>query len=122
MCIFFGVSRTAYYAWIRRSHKADKDIERMQWVQETYTASHQTYGYRRITLWIQEHKRVVINHKAVLRLIHKMGIRSVARKRRAFKKLDEIESIHCYPNILKRVFAATKPNQKWVTDVTYIHI
>ena len=121
MCKFFGISRAAYYAWVHRSRKADKDIERMQWVQEAYAASHQTYGYRRITLWIQTHKQVRINHKAVLRLMNKMGIRSIARKRKVYKQLEEIESIHNYPNILNREFTATKANQKWVTDVTYIH-
>jgi putative transposase len=121
MCNFFGVSRAAYYAWVSRSHKADKDTGRMQWVQAAYAASRQTYGYWRITLWIREHKQASINQKAVLRLMNKLGIRSVARKRKVYKKLDEIESIHTYPNILNREFAATRPNQKWVTDVTYIH-
>jgi hypothetical protein len=68
-----------------------------------------------------ELKGISINHKAVLRLMNKMGIRSIARKRKVYKKLDEIESIHSYPNILNREFTATRPNQKWVTDVTYIH-
>ena len=79
------------------------------------------YGYRRITIWLQVHKGVCINHKAVLRLMNKMGIHSVARKRKIFKKLDEIEATHYYPNLLARDFTATQPNQKWVTDVTYIH-
>jgi putative transposase len=36
------------------------------------------------------------------------------------KKLEEISSYHRYPNVLNRDFIATKPNQKWITDVTYI--
>ena len=36
------------------------------------------------------------------------------------KKLEEIGTYHRYPNVLNREFVATKPNQKWVTDVTYI--
>ncbi len=93
----------------------------MTTIQEAYDKSHQTYGYRRITLWLQEHKRVCINHKAILRLMNKMGIHSVARKRKIYKKLDEVEARHYYPNILARDFTATQPNQKWVTDVTYVH-
>ena len=51
-------------------------------VQEAYDASHQTYGYRRIQMWIQQKRGVKINHKAVLRLMNKMGIRSIAQKKK----------------------------------------
>ena len=36
------------------------------------------------------------------------------------KKLEDIGTYHRYPNVLKRDFVAAKPNQKWVTDITYI--
>jgi putative transposase len=121
MCIFFGISRAAYYAWAKRIEMPDPDAERMTQVLETYQASHQTYGYRRVTMSLQTQRRICINHKAVLRLMNKLGIRSVARKRKIFKKLDGMESTHHYPNLLARDFTATRPNQKWVTDVTYIH-
>jgi transposase InsO family protein len=121
MCAFFGISRAAYYAWVRRLDQPDPDAGRMAMVQEAYDASHQTYGYRRIQIWIQQKRKVTINHKAVLRLMNKIGIRSIARKRKAQKKLDEYESYHRYLNILDRDFTANQPNQKWVTDVTYIH-
>jgi transposase InsO family protein len=120
MCAFFGVSRAAYYTWVKRTNQPDPDAERMALVQEAYDASHQTYGYRRIQMWIQQKRDVTINHKAVLRLMNKMGIRSIARKRKIYRKLDGYESYHLYPNVLDRNFTASKPNQKWVTDVTYI--
>jgi transposase InsO family protein len=92
----------------------------MSWVLAAYQASHRTYGYRRITLHLQTKERIWINHKAVLRLMNKLGIRSVARKRRIFKKVAQLESSYRYPNLLAQDFTATRPNQKWVTDVTYI--
>ena len=52
--------------------------------------------------------------------MNKLGIRSQARKPKMYKKLEEIGTYHRYPNVLNRDFVATKPNQKWVTDVTYI--
>jgi putative transposase len=121
MCVFFSVSRAAYYAWAKRIQKPDLDAERMSEVLEAYHASHQTYGYRRITYFLRAQRQLSINHKAVLRLMNKLGIRSVARKRKFFKKLDGMERIYRYPNHLDRDFSATRPNQKWVTDVTYIH-
>jgi len=121
MSNFFGLSRAAYYAWAKRIEGPDPDAERMAIILEAYDRSHQTYGYRRITFWLQEHQRVGINHKAVLRLMNKIGIHSVARKRKFYPKWTQIGSTHRYPNILARDFTATQPNQKWVTDVTYIH-
>ena len=120
MCAFFGVSRAAYYAWVNRGSRPDPDGDRMALIQEAYDASHQTYGYRRIQIWIQQNRGVTINHKAVLRLMNKMGIRSVARKRKLYRKLDGYKSFHLYSNILNRDFTASRPNQKWVTDITYI--
>jgi transposase InsO family protein len=120
MCTFLGVSRAAYYVWVKRLERADADGERLEQVQEAYERSHCTYGYRRIVLWLYKHKGVCINHKAVLRLMHKLNIRSVARKRKAFKSFRQAQIYRCYENVLNRKFTASQPNQKWVTDVTYI--
>ena len=120
MCEFFGVSRAAYYAWAGKLEATDPDQERMDKIQAVYEASHKSYGYRRITIQLQRKQGLRINHKAVLRLMGKLGIRSQARKPKMYKKLEEIGTYHRYPNVLNRDFVATKPNQKWVTDVTYI--
>jgi len=120
MCSFFGISRAAYYAWEKRITEFDPDTERKELVQKAYQASHRTYGYRRITWWIAQKCGVRINHKAVLRLMNRMGIRSVARRRRIYQKMSDWGTYHRYPNLLNRNFSANHPNQKWVTDVTYI--
>lgn len=120
MCEFFAVSRAAYYTWVRTLDKPDPDQERLEQVQSAYELSHRTYGYRRITLHLQQKQGLCINHKAVLRLMRKLNIRSVARKPKLHKKLEEIGTYHKYPNLLNRDFTASRPNQKWVTDVTYV--
>lgn len=120
MCEYFGVSRAAYYEWVKKIDGNDPDQERMQQIQTVYETSHKTYGYRRITIHLQQKLSLSINHKAVLRLMHKLGIRSQARKPKMYKKLQELNYYHRYPNILNRDFTATKTNQKWVTDITYI--
>ncbi len=61
-----------------------------------------------------------INHKAVLRLMRKLGVRSRARKLKVYKRLEDIGTYHSYPNTLNRDFSASEPNQKWLTDVTSI--
>jgi putative transposase len=120
MCAFFGISRAAYYNWSKRIERPDRDIGKKELIQKAYQASHRTYGYRRITWWIMQNCGVTINHKTVLRLMNQLGIRSVARKRKVFTKLADMDSYHRYPDRLRRDFTATRPNQKWVTDVTYI--
>ncbi|MBL8105718.1 MAG: IS3 family transposase [Anaerolineales bacterium] len=121
MCEFFGVSRAAYYAWVvKHGEVCDPDAKRKQLIQEAYEKSHKTYGYRRITLWLRKHKEVQINSKAVLRLMNRMNIRSVARQRKIYKKVTELGTYHRYENVLNREFTACQPNQKWVTDITYI--
>lgn len=61
-----------------------------------------------------------MNHKTVLRLMKELGLKCLVRmkKYRSYKgKIGKVA-----PNILDRNFKATKPNQKWVTDVTEFHL
>jgi len=97
------------------SNSAKKELVRTAWQR-----SRRTYGYRRVTDWIRREKGLQINHKAVLRLMRILGIRSVARRRKYYRHWEEKGICHRYPNLLDRNFQAAHPNQKWVTDVTYI--
>jgi putative transposase len=121
MCEFLQISRAAYYAWVKRSTEPDKDWGRKELIQQAYEASHRTYGYRRVQMWIQQNIGCTINHKAVLRLMNKLGIHSVARRRKFLRKAKDSVVFHHYANILNREFSAPSPNLKWVTDVTFIH-
>ena len=77
------------------------------------------YGYRRITA--EMHNRgYVINHKTVQRLMKLLGLKCQMRKVKYRSYKGEVGRIA--PNVLDRDFIATRPNQKWVTDVTQISI
>ena len=94
----------------------------MRLVLEGYERSRRTYGYRRIQIWIEREYGKKINHKAVLRLMRKLNIRSIARKqdpRRYFHK--RYWAIHTAQNLLKQDFSTQGPNEKWGTDITYIN-
>ena len=119
MCDFFGISRAAYYKWVKRCKVPDPDLKRKQLVKEAWLKSRKTYGYRRITIALQQQGHS-INHKAVLRLMQKLHIRSVVRKRKPYKKASQMETHHRYRNVLDRNFTAKAPNQKWVTDISYV--
>ena len=107
------------FFWVKRSDEPDKNTERMVLVKKAWLKSRKTYGYRRVTISLQQQGHS-INHKAVLRLMQKMNVRSVARKRKPYKKMSQLNIYHRYDNLLDRDFSATAPNQKWVTDISYI--
>ena len=49
--------------------------------------------------------------------MNKYSLLSVIRRKRYVKYG---ESLHRYPNLLNRNFSADHPNQKWVTDISFI--
>ena len=90
-------------------------------VLEAYERSRKTYGYRRVQIGIERENGIKINHKAVLRLMRKLDIRSVARQRNPYRlRNNRYGAIKTYPNLLRQNFTSAKPNQKWGTDITYI--
>lgn len=116
MCRIFDVSRSGYYSYVKRMDVPAKDIPLAKKIRECQAECKQTYGYRRVHIWLERHK-IHCNPKTVLRVMNKYGLLSVVRRRRYVKYG---EALHRYPNLLNRNFAAEHPNQKWVTDISYI--
>ncbi len=60
-----------------------------------------------------------MNHKKILRIMHKYGLKPLRRKVKLFKKADQkLKNIE-YENILQKL-CPLKPNIVWVSDFTYI--
>lgn len=78
--------------------------------------THPYFGYPRMKMALRE-IGYIVNHKKVWRLMQALDIQSVIRRKR--KQSNYTPSI-VYPNRLKRKFHATAPQQKMVTDITYI--
>ena len=116
MCRFFGVSRSGYYDYIRRMDAPAKDLPLAEKIRQCQTECRNTYGYRRVHIWL-ERNGVYCNPKTVLRVMNKYDLLSVIRRKRYVKYG---EALHRYPNLLNRNFKAERPNQKWVTDISYI--
>ncbi len=116
MCTFFCVSRSGYYACQRRTTKRSEETI-VQMIRECQARVDYTYGYRRVGLWLNR-QGVYANHKRVYRLMEKYGLFAQIRRRRKFQQMSEF--LHRYPNVLNRNFSARRPNEKWVTDISYI--
>lgn len=70
---FFNVSRSGYYDWVKRLDKPNKDQIIVELIQKCQKQTKQTYGYRRVKLWLLRETGLVINHKAVLWIMNKYG-------------------------------------------------
>lgn len=117
MCRFFEVSRSGYYGYVSRMEVPAWDLPLAENIRECQEKCGKTYGYRRVQIWLQRHG-IYRNPKTVLRVMQKYGLLSVIRRK---KYRNYGEHLHKYPNLLNRDFHAERPNQKWVTDISYIH-
>lgn len=117
MCQFFGVSRSGYYSYVTRLGQIEKDSSLADMIKEQQTKCHQTYGYRRMHIWLKS-QGIYRNPKTVLRIMKKYGILSEIRRKRKWQNLGQ--QTHRYENLLNRQFFADRPNSKWVTDISYI--
>ena len=116
MCRFFEVSRSGYYDYVRHMDVPAKDLPLAEKIRECQSVCRNTYGYRRVHIWL-ERNGIHCNPKTVLRVMNKYNLLSVIRRKRYVKYG---EHLHRYPNLLNRNFTAERPNQKWVTDISYI--
>jgi putative transposase len=119
MCQAFNVSRSGYYSFSKRpeSKRITQNRELLAEIRRIHEDSRKIYGAPQITKNLPEGKKA--NRKRVARIMRENGIKSkVVKKYKA-----TTNSKHNYPvaeNILNREFHAEKPNQKWVSDITYI--
>lgn len=94
-----------------------KDLPLAEKIRECQDSCGKTYGYRRVHIWL-ERNNIYRNPKTILRVMQKYNLLSVVRRK---KYRNYSTGLHKYPNLLNRDFKADKPNQKWVTDISYIH-
>ena len=116
MCAVLEISKRTYYKY---RNAEDKDYYDYLIIKEIFDDSKGTYGYRRITEGLKIKYGVIFNHKKVQRIMNKYHLMPKYHKKLNKTKYIRIES-NVMPNLLKRNFKATKINQKWTTDITYL--
>ena len=116
MCRFFNVSRSGYYDYVKRIDKPAKELLLVEKIKECQQKYGRTYGYRRVHIWL-ERQGIHHNPKTILKIMQKYNLLSEVRRK---KYRNYGNALHKYDNLLDRDFNADRPNQKWVTDISYI--
>jgi len=120
LCQTLQVSTSGFYGWSSKEpSKRQQQREKIaQAAARSHFESNRIYGYRKVWEDLQEQKMNCCP-ETVRRVLRDAGLRS--RTKRKF--VVTTDSNHTQPvaeNLLARDFTATAPNQKWLTDITYI--
>lgn len=122
MCKALGVSRSGYYAWKKHIPTPEElENEQLLVIIRGYDDLYgHIFGYRRMTGSINRLNGTSYTEKRIRRLMWKNGIRSILSHKRSKPKKSAPEMVN--ENILGRVFTSSRPNEKWLTDVTEFKI
>ena len=120
MSRIFEVSRSGFYAWLKRqpSRRQQEDERLKVAIKASHVRTRETYGVRRLQPELAA-EGFPVGRDRLARLRQALGLR--CRQRRKFKATTN--SKHDLPvaeNLLNQTFAPNAPNQNWLTDITYI--
>lgn len=114
-----GLPHSTFYAWDAARKLPDKHARTKELIRQIYDEHKGRYGYRRIACALREHG-VELHANTVRRLMGLLGIKSLQRVKR-FRSYKGTVGVVA-PDVLQRDFRASKPNEKWATDVTEMKV
>jgi len=113
------LARSTFYYQMTASRAGDRDGELKARIRHIYAQHKGRYGYRRITATLRL-AGALVNHKAVQRLMSALQLKSLVRPKKYRSYRGQVGRVA--PHLLQRQFEASKPNEKWVTDVTEFNV
>lgn len=119
MCRLLGVSVSGYYAWLTRrpSKRSVRDHDLAVKIKHIFDDERSRAGAPRITRRLNQEGEPV-GKQRVARIMSEQGWRAKAAKK--FKATtNSNHHLPVAPNLLQQDFNALKPNEKWVSDITY---
>lgn len=122
MCRVLAVSRSGFYAWLKRpvSQRAQHKATVAEAVEQTYRQFKKRYGAPCLAVELSE-QGIACSRNHVARLLKERGLR--ARNGKGFRHYPRTEAMtNVNTNVLNRDFTAAAPNVKWVSDITYIKV
>jgi putative transposase len=126
ICDVLPIAPSTYYAYraraqdpAKRPDRAKRDEELCPEIQRVWNENHAVYGAEKV--WRQlARENVDVARCTVERLMRGMGLRGAVRGR-AFKVTTVADETAVRPpDLVARQFSATRPNQLWVADITYV--
>ncbi len=120
LCRTLGVSPSGYYAWRQRppSARAEANQRLVTHMRLIHQEVHETYGSPRMQAELVA-RGLPCNVKRVARLMRVHHLR--ARHKRKYRVTTKVNpKLPVAPNQLAQHFQARAPNEKWVSDLTYI--
>lgn len=123
MCDVLDVSTSGYYASIGRvlSPRAQRSRKIRSAVRQVHAESHGVYGSGKIAKELARSDSLeTACRNTVARAMREMGLASRVSKAFTPTTTKSDPTHRVAPNTLDRDFTATRPNEKWVTDVTYL--
>lgn len=121
MCEALGVSRSGFHAWLTRSPsaRARSDEQLAATIRASFLGSDRTYGARRVWRDVLAEGFSCGLHR-IERVMRRLGYRARPRRRARPVDAGDRQMGAVAPNTLDRQFTASRPNEKWVADFTYI--
>ena len=118
MAKLLHVSKSGYYSHIKHStsNREQKSQELLDKIKQVYSEGRGVYGSPRIHKELQK-KGEECSRKRVAKLMKKHGIR--AKTNRQWKKRKR-PILWAAPNLLNQNFNVSKPDEVWVSDITYV--
>lgn len=120
LCRVLEVTRQGYYASQKRglSQRAKNDQELQQKISAIHQESGRRYGSPRVQAQLKR-DGLAVSKRRVERNMRALGL--AGRTPRRFRTTTRSNPSHrVEPNLLARNFTASRPNERWVTDITYI--
>ncbi|MFC1960942.1 IS3 family transposase [Chloroflexota bacterium] len=121
MCAVLDVSASGYYDWCKRppSQRQQANEQLLAAIRREHEASRQTYGSPRIHAALKQHGWQ-IGRKRVACLMQKAEIMGKTPRRKRPVTTRREPGALAAPNLLDQNFTASRPNEIWLTDITYI--
>ena len=119
-CRVMGVTDRGLRAWKHRpvSHRQRRDMVLLAHIRDQHRLSQGSYGRPRMTEELNE-LGLRVGHRRVGRLMRQNAI-CVVRTHKFKATTDSDHTVNIAPNLLQQDFAASRPNQKWAGDITYV--